>query len=58
MAVPSTKATFKNYCLRALGDGVIDIIKLQLPGKTPINIRDLFNSNSPLSNNLKEISKK
>ena len=29
------------------GDGVIDIIKLQLPGKTPINIRDLINSNSP-----------
>ena len=25
MAVPSTKATFKNYCLRALGYGVIDI---------------------------------
>ena len=25
MAVPSTKATFKSYCLRALGYGVIDI---------------------------------
>ena len=25
MAVPTTKATFKSYCLRALGDGVIDI---------------------------------
>ena len=25
MAVPSTKATFKSYCLRALGHGVIDI---------------------------------
>ena len=25
MAVPTTKATFKNYCFRALGDGVIDI---------------------------------
>ena len=25
MAVPNTKATFKNYCLRALGYGVIDI---------------------------------
>jgi len=25
MAIPTTKATFKNYCLRALGDGVIDI---------------------------------
>ena len=25
MAVPSTKATLKSYCLRALGDGVIDI---------------------------------
>ena len=46
-----------NLCIKT-GDGVIDIIKLQLPGKTPINIRDLFNSNSPLSNNLKEISKK
>ena len=58
MAVPSTKATLKSYCLRALGDGVIDIIKIQLPGKTPIHTRDLFNSNCPLSNNLKEISKK
>ena len=25
MAVPTTKATFKSYCLRALGHGVIDI---------------------------------
>ena len=25
MAVPTTKATFKSYCLRALGYGVIDI---------------------------------
>ena len=25
MATPSTKSTFKNYCFRALGDGVIDI---------------------------------
>ena len=25
MAVPITKATFKSYCLRALGDGVVDI---------------------------------
>ena len=25
MATPTTKATFKNYCLRALGYGVIDI---------------------------------
>ncbi|MBF83964.1 MAG: hypothetical protein CL489_05745 [Acidobacteria bacterium] len=25
MAVPTTKATFKSYCLRALGSGVIDI---------------------------------
>ena len=25
MAVPTTKTTFKSYCLRALGDGVIDI---------------------------------
>ena len=25
MAIPTTKATFKSYCLRALGDGVIDI---------------------------------
>ena len=25
MAIPSTKATLKSYCLRALGDGVIDI---------------------------------
>ena len=25
MAVPSTKATLKSYCLRALGYGVIDI---------------------------------
>ena len=25
MATPSTKTTFKNYCFRALGDGVIDI---------------------------------
>ena len=25
MAVPSTKATLKSYCLRNLGDGVIDI---------------------------------
>ena len=25
MAVPTTKATFKSYCLRSLGFGVIDI---------------------------------
>ena len=25
MAVPTTKATFKSYCLRALGNGVVDI---------------------------------
>jgi hypothetical protein len=25
MAVPSTKSTLKSYCLRALGDGVVDI---------------------------------
>ena len=25
MATPTTKATFKSYCLRALGDGVVDI---------------------------------
>ena len=25
MAIPSTKATLKSYCLRALGYGVIDI---------------------------------
>ena len=25
MAVPTTKSTFKSYCLRALGDGVVDI---------------------------------
>ena len=25
MAVPSTKATLKSYCLRNLGDGVVDI---------------------------------
>ena len=25
MAVPTNKATFKSYCLRALGDGVVDI---------------------------------
>ena len=25
MAIPSTKATLKSYCLRSLGDGVIDI---------------------------------
>ena len=25
MAIPTTKATFKSYCLRALGYGVIDI---------------------------------
>ena len=25
MAIPTTKATFKNYCLRSLGFGVIDI---------------------------------
>ena len=25
MAIPTTKATFKSYCLRALGFGVIDI---------------------------------
>ena len=25
MAIPTTKTTFKNYCFRALGDGVIDI---------------------------------
>ena len=25
MAIPTTKATFKSYCLRALGSGVIDI---------------------------------
>ena len=25
MAIPTSKATFKSYCLRALGDGVIDI---------------------------------
>lgn len=25
MAIPSSKTTFKSYCLRALGDGVIDI---------------------------------
>ena len=26
MAIPTTKATFKSYCLRALGSGVFDII--------------------------------
>jgi len=25
MAIPTTKSTFKEYCLRSLGDGVIDI---------------------------------
>jgi len=25
MAIPSTKETFKNYCLRALGSGVVII---------------------------------
>jgi hypothetical protein len=25
MAIPTTKSTFKDYCLRSLGDGVIDI---------------------------------
>ena len=25
MAIPTSKSTFKSYCLRALGDGVIDI---------------------------------
>ena len=25
MAIPTTKSTFKDYCLRALGYGVIDI---------------------------------
>ena len=25
MAVPTSKSTFKEYCLRALGKGVIDI---------------------------------
>ena len=25
MAIPTTKSTFKDYCLRALGQGVIDI---------------------------------
>ena len=25
MAIPTSKSTFKDYCLRALGDGVIDI---------------------------------
>ena len=25
MAVPTTKATFKSYCLRALGFGVVDV---------------------------------
>ena len=30
MAVPTTKSTFKSYCLRALGDGVIDIIDIVL----------------------------
>ena len=25
MAIPTTKATFLSYCLRALGDGVVDI---------------------------------
>ena len=25
MAIPTSKATFKSYCLRALGFGVIDI---------------------------------
>ena len=25
MAVPTSKSTFKDYCLRALGKGVIDI---------------------------------
>ena len=25
MAVPSSRTTFKNYCLRSLGFGVIDI---------------------------------
>ena len=25
MAVPTTKATFKSYCLRALGSGVVDV---------------------------------
>ena len=25
MAVPTSKSTFKDYCLRALGSGVIDI---------------------------------
>ena len=45
------------FCIKT-GDGAIDINKLQLPGKTPISIRDLYNSNSLLSNNLKEIGKK
>ena len=34
MAVPSTKATLKTYCLRALGFGVIDI-----------NVSDIENRN-------------
>ncbi len=46
-----------NLCIKT-GDGVIDISKIQLPGKKPINTRDLYNSNSQLSRNLKEISKK
>ena len=25
MAIPTSKSTFKDYCLRALGSGVIDI---------------------------------
>ena len=25
MAIPTSKSTFKSYCLRALGSGVIDI---------------------------------
>ena len=25
MAIPNSKSTFKEYCLRALGKGVIDI---------------------------------
>ena len=25
MAIPTTKSTFKDYCFRALGQGVIDI---------------------------------
>ena len=40
MAIPTTKATFKSYCLRALGHGVIDINVSDEPDPAFIDIED------------------